>query len=253
VADEKTAATEPAESGNNPNDARPELLRLVEPRVDQIMRDASDFLKTAREFTFHAEVAFDDVIKWEQKVQYGASLDFSARRPDRLHAKYSGDLGERRFWYDGEHVTMFNATNDAFVTTAVPPTIDDALDHVMRKYNLSLPLADLVYSDLYDAVMGNVRTGFYVGLHRVDGVPCHHLAFDQDLIEWQVWIDAGRQTVVRKVVITYKQLPGTPQYTAMLSDWDFAPRLSDRLFVPELPDTAEELEFVPTKESATTR
>ena len=34
----------------------------------------------------------------------------------------------------------------------------------------------------------------------------------------QVWVDAGDQPVPRKIVLTHKQLTGSPQWTAYLSD-----------------------------------
>ena len=58
------------------------------------------------------------------------------------------------------------------------------------------------------------------------------------MIDWQIWIDAGTQMVPRKVVITYKKEPGQPQFTSVLSDWDFSVRLPDRLFVFEAPEGA---------------
>ena len=92
-----------------------------------------------------------------------------------------------------------------------------------------------------------------VGRHGVDGVPCHHLAFSQESIDWQIWIEDGPQPVPRKLVITYKTEPGSPQYVARLSNWDFEPRFSKQYFEFEVPADAGEIEFltletVPEKE-----
>ena len=51
------------------------------------------------------------------------------------------------------------------------------------------------------------------------GKRCHHLAFAQEHVDWQVWIEDGAQPLVRKFVITYKDEPGAPQYTAIFFDW----------------------------------
>lgn len=64
----------------------------------------------------------------------------------------------------------------------------------------------------------NVLFGFSVGVTQVEGVRCHHFAFVEQDIDWQIWIEDGTQWVPRKLVITYKTLPGAPQSTAVLSD-----------------------------------
>jgi hypothetical protein len=217
----------------------------IDAEADRQIRRMSDYLAAAKGFSFHADVVFDDVLQWGQKVQYGATMDVTVRRPDRLAGVYDGDLGSRRFWYDGQTATVFDPVTNAFAVTSVPPTIPEALDYLMANYDLSMPLADVTYPDFYKATMGEVEHGFYLGLHGVAGPPCHHLAFVQEAIDWQVWIQDGREPLLRKVVITYKSLPGAPQYAATLSGWTFRPYLRDRLFTAHVPADAERLDFLP--------
>jgi hypothetical protein len=44
-------------------------------------------------------------------------------------------------------------------------------------------------------------------------------------------------------VITYKNQPSQPQFTAVFSDWDFAPRIDQAVFTPELPPGTEKIPF----------
>jgi hypothetical protein len=82
-----------------------------------------------------------------------------------------------------------------------------------------------------------------VGSSVVDGTRCHHLAFTEKTIDWEVWIEDGTQWVPRKLVITYKTLPGAPQFEAVLSDWDLVTQTPDALFTPALPPGAARIEF----------
>ena len=61
---------------------------------------------TANEFTFRADITFDHVLPSGQKVQYSATEDVAFQRPGGLFIAYSGDLGDRRFGYDGRSVTL---------------------------------------------------------------------------------------------------------------------------------------------------
>ena len=79
------------------------------------------------------------------------------------------------------------------------------------------------------------------GLHQAAGVPCHHLAFSQEDIDWQIWIDAGPQPLPRKIVITYAEEPGAPQYTATIKRWSLDPKFTDELFHFVPPEGATKL------------
>ena len=178
-------------------------LSGIGPRADRILREMSEYLKTAREFTFHADVAYDSVLPSGQKIQYGGAVDVAVRRPDRLRAEYRGDQRKRRAVYDGRKFTVNDLAANVYTVTEVPPEIGAAVDTVFEKYGFSAPLADFVYADVYRALMENARTGFLVGEHSVDGTPCQHLAFSQESIDWQIWIEDGPRPLPRKFLITY--------------------------------------------------
>ncbi len=220
----------------------------IEPQADRILREMSEYLKTAREFTFHAEVAYDVEHSSGQIIQYGGESDVSVRRPDRLYAKFDGDERKRRSFYDGKTFTIYSKGLNLYAVTEVPPKIDDAVDLILDKFGFTVPIADFVYSDPYAILIEKVQSGFLVGTHAVDGMPCHHVAFRQEWVDWQIWISDSPQPVPRKLVITYKDQPGSPQYTAWMSDWNFQPRLSDHAFTFHPPTGASEFEFLPPQQ-----
>ena len=78
-------------------------------------------------------------------------------------------------------------------------------------------------------------------------MPCEHLAFSLENVDWQIWIEAGARPVPRKIVITYKDEENSPQYTAILSNWDFQTKLPDFLFKFAPPDGAKEINVAEIK------
>ncbi len=221
----------------------------IDPRSKKILKKMSDYLKNARGFSFHADISFDEVLPSGLKLQFSATNKISVRRPNRVHAAYNGDLDKRRFWYDGKTVTLLDTEENLYSSFTAPPEIDAAMDFAIERYGLSVPLADLVYSDPYQILIENVRQGFFVGPSTVQGVYCFHLVFVQDTIDWQIWIEVGNRPVPRKAVITYKNQPGSPQYTALLSDWDFTSPLPDSLFKFQPPEGAEQIDILKLEES----
>ena len=96
----------------------------------------------------------------------------------------------------------------------------------------------------YNILMENVNSGFYVGISIVDGVNCHHLAYRDDEVDWQIWIEDGDKPLPKKFVITTKWLTGAPQYTVSVKSWDLSPKLKDDMFTFVPPKDAKKIEFV---------
>ena len=111
-----------------------------------------------------------------------------------------------------------------------------------------MPIADFVYENPYEILIENIDSGYVLGRHAVDGHMCHHLAFRQLAIDWQIWIEDGPRPVPRKLIITYREEPGAPQYTARFLSWDFAPRLSDHYFEFDPPADADQIDFLRTND-----
>lgn len=220
----------------------------VDQRVDTLLRHMSVYLKSASEFSFSTEVNYDRVLESGQKILYGRRAEVSMRRPDRLHVLVNGDLISERLWYDGKTVVLMDLYDLEYVKFDVPPRIDETLDFMAREYGISSPIADVLYSDPYAILTENILTGTYIGRPVVRGVPTHHLAFTQNNIDWQLWIEDGAQPVPRKAVITYKNVASSPQFTVWLSDWNFTPKLADSLFEFLSPDGAHQVEIKPIEQ-----
>jgi hypothetical protein len=216
---------------------------IIDPQVNKLLREMGEYLKNAQQFSFQAEITFDDLLPSGQKIQFGATQDVAVRRPNRAYFEYRGDLGTKRFWYNGDTITLYDPGANLYASEKVPATIDEATDATMKDFGFSPPLADLLSADPYKVLIKKVQFGINVGMSMIDGIRCYHLAFMEQYIDWQIWIEDGKQLVPRKILITYKTIPGAPQFTAVLSDWDFATRLPDGLFTATLPVTAEKIEF----------
>ncbi len=203
----------------------------IEPRADEVMKRMGRLLADTKAFSFEAHILQDEVLLSGQKLQLSQIRKAMVQRPDRIRIVSTGDLDNRRVWYRGRSLALLDQTTNEYAVMDVPANIDDTLDHLVERYGLVVPLADIVVSDPYTSAMRNTRVGFYVGLHHVRGVPCHHLAFRQDTLDWQIWIDAGDKPVPRKLLITFTHFPGQPQWTAELSNWDLEPTINEDDFV----------------------
>ncbi|MFO1429770.1 MAG: DUF2092 domain-containing protein [Candidatus Competibacteraceae bacterium] len=224
--------------------ARKEAPPRIEPQAERILRQMSDFLKAQPRFSFHIDATFE-ALERGRKLQLSAGTQVAVQRPDRLQVTVEGDTLQRQFWYDGTSITLLDVTNHNYATAPIAGDLDTMLNRIQQRYGLDLPAADFVMSDPYKALMEKVTSGFYAGLHSVQGVSCHHLAFSQPDIDWQIWVEDSDKPAPRKLVITYKQIRQMPQYTGLYSQWNFAPDFSATQFTFTPPANAEKIEFLP--------
>lgn len=225
--------------------SRPAASAAIDPQADAALKQMGACLAAARQFSFTADDMMDQVLADGQRVQISINHRFTVRRPNAVVADAQGDLENSRYVYDGKSLAIVDRTENIYTVLDVPNTIDAMLDHVAEKYALTMPLSDLFYSDPYTVARPRMRCASYVGLHQVRGVPCHHLAIRQEGVDWQIWIQANDPPVPRKLVITYKELPGQPQYVAFLNDWNLAADMPEATFTFTPPPGARKTDLTP--------
>jgi hypothetical protein len=220
------------------------------PQPEKILQQACDFLKAAKQFSFKAEVTDDRVYTGGKKLQFAFDLEAYVQRPDKVRINAAGDLENKQFLYNGKTITLYDKSENHYAVLEAPGTIDEAMDKTNKEYGLRISLVDLAESNTYALMTKGVKHALYVGEGVVHGVKCHHLAFDTDDIQWQIWIDAGEKPLIRKLLINQKKLPASPQWTAYFTDWNFSPQLADNLFAFTPPQGATKTKFIPLKEMA---
>ncbi len=216
----------------------------VDAQALKILQKATDYLTSLNQFHLKGNTVMDVVQESGQKLQFSAAVEATVKRPDRLFASRVRDDGStRRFWYDGKTASMHDEREKVYGQIPVPDTIDEMLDYLEEVIENPRPLADLLYSDLSHLAKLPV-SGAYVGESYVGKTACDHLAFRGKSVDWQLWVDRGEKPLIRKVVITYKELPGGPQFAAHLDQWNVAPEISDSLFQFSPPEGAQRIKVV---------
>lgn len=217
---------------------------LIDKRADDLVRQMSDRLARAQSIALEAEEIYDEVPEQSPRRQLTSLRHVAMHRPNRLAGEASGDAVNRAFWYDGKKFAALDKEQNVWAAGEVPPTVDEALDWIFEQTGTVVPLADLVYVDPYARLMGDVQRGVYLGIHEAAGVPCHHLAFEQATVDWQIWIDAGADPLPRKLVISYKTEDEVPQYSVTIRKWNLDAALPDTLFAFEPPAGSTRIDVV---------
>jgi len=220
----------------------------VDPKADAILRKMGETLAGAKQFTFESHDMSDQTSPTGQKIQVAKTVNVAVRRPDKLAATVEGDQESLRYVFNGKQLGIVNAREKCFALQDMPGNLDQMFDALALKYGITAPLSDLLFSDPYKAMTERVRSGEYLGVHDVLGTKCHHLAFRQDGIDWQIWIEDSDKPLPRKVVITHKELPGYPQFMALLGKWNLDAQIPDEAFAFSPPQDSKRVDLQPLDE-----
>jgi len=183
------------------------------------------------------------------KLQFAAAADYAVQRPDQLAVEFHSDLGGKEIWYNGTNVTIYDPPHMVYASTEVPASIDGMMEQLEVAHNLSIPLADLAYSHPCEMFRKGIVFSAYIGVNDVTGEDCDHLAFTKSNVDWQIWLQRTGKHLPRKVVINYRNAPGSPEYVGVLSDWKFPANIPESVFRPDLPKDAKRIDIMKVKET----
>jgi hypothetical protein len=217
----------------------------VDPAAAKLLRASTDFLAAQKRFTVDTRSTIELVLTTGQKLQFGNTVSMAAERPNKLWAKRYGDLVDQVFYYDGKTLTLHNPGEKVYARVDAPDTIEAMLDFARTTLDIVAPAGDFVYRDAYEILMDGVTGGFVVGKGIVEGVRCDHLAFRAAHVDWQIWIQEGKQPLPRKIVITTRDVVNAPQFDVTMTKWNLAPKFDASLFSFKPPAGSRAVGFLP--------
>lgn len=189
------------------------------------------------EFTFDSSI---EVITPEiEKIQYTSSGHAFVERPDKIRVARRGGTGELDLYFDGNTATLYGPGIKTYAQIPNVHSIDQLVDLMEHRYGFAGPGADLLLSNVYQALTADVLTARYLGVGVVGGVICDHVAFRNKETDWQVWVQIGPNAIPRKYVITSKTLAAAPEYTVVVRDWKTGVKINPSTFVFKPPSDAK--------------
>lgn len=210
---------------------------------DQLFRQMSEKLAQAQKFSFKVARKLDAALVEGRNIPESAQIEISVSRPGKFLAKSVSQDTERQFVFDGQNLSVYDATMKLYATVPEPGTIDEVVARIDEKYGFTPPLAEFILSDPYAALGPRIKSKAYKGTETVGGVECHHLSLGGDVADSELWIGVD-DLLPRKLVATFKNREGDPQLQADFSAWNLAAPLDDKFFTFVAPQDAESVEMV---------
>ncbi len=208
----------------------------IDPEATQLLSDTMDYLGGLKKFSVDTSNTLDEVLDTGQKIQFDFNSSVTVQRPNKLHGKRQESQVQQSLIYDGETMTVYNASQNYYASAPMPGTIEAMLNHARLALGFVPPASDLLYRDVFPLLMQNVYSAIVIGEAEIGGVSCIHLAFSRPDVDFQIWIPKTGAPLPCKYVVTDKTTFGQPNTVAVMSNWNIKPKISDALF-----------EFVPPK------
>ena len=229
LAAETTAATQHMESAQQ---ARARLMAMAE------------LLAGLEKFSFSMRADYDVPQQNGQMIEFGERRQVAVQRPNRARIEQQASDGSRDLvLFDGKHITVFDADSSVFAYTPQPEDLDTAIMYLLRDLRMRLPLAPLLMTRFPQELQRHLLAAEFVETTDILGQEADHIAARTDEVDFQVWIATGKRAWPLRIVITYRQLAGYPQFRADLSDWDGAAKFDKLSFVFEPPAKAARIPF----------
>lgn len=179
-----------------------------------------------------------------QKIQFASSGQILLSRPDKLRASRVGGYADIELVFDGKTLNLLGKNLNAYAQVDAAGSVDQLVLRLRNEFGAAIPGADLLLSNSFDELMRNVIDAKHIGRGVVDGIECDHLAFRNEDVDWQLWVEVGDRPIPRKYVITSKAVTSGPQYTLRIKDWKTDVQAPADVFAFKPPADAKKVDFV---------
>ncbi|MCF6310810.1 MAG: DUF2092 domain-containing protein, partial [Verrucomicrobiales bacterium] len=68
-----------------------------------------------------------------------------------------------------------------------------------------------------------------------------------EAVDWQAWVKDGAEPTIKKIVLTFKEEQGRPQFIALFRDWDTATVLPAYVFSLDSSNGLLKIEVLPNE------
>ena len=165
--------------------------------------------------------------------------------PNKLLLRSDGDRGSRDFYFDGSKLSYYSLDKNQYGQIDAAMSLVEMIDTVNKLYGIEFPAADFLYPTFVDDILADSKELVYLGLTKIDGKECFHIAGRGSDKSFQFWISNDAYTLPMKMVLVYTNKEMNPQYEAVLTDWQVNPSLPDAMFTFTVPHKAQRVKLVP--------
>lgn len=196
------------------------------------LMEMAKYVASRDAFSVSLHVAYDAIQDTGQKIEFHERREIAVQRPNhvRVAARAGGGTGDLLL-LDGTNITVSHGASSTYAQAPQPGDLDASVMYYVRDLRMRLPLAPLLLSHFSDELQRRVQSVEYVESTDLLGETAHHIVARGENVDFQVWVSDSDRPLPLRIVLTYRQEPGQPQFRADFRDWDLRPHFGKDSFV----------------------
>lgn len=211
----------------------------------ELLLGMADFMARAPAMSVTMRSGYDAIQADGQRIEFGERRRILMQRPDKIRVEVERSDGERgTVVFDGRWITAYKPAENVYARVEKPGNLDQALVYMVRDLRATLPLARMFTTGFPVDMDKRVTSVAFVEECSLFDVPTDHVAVRSAEVDMQLWIAKGPQPLPRRIVITYKNAPGEPQFRADLYDWSVPAKQDAAAFAFVPPAGAEQIMYL---------
>jgi hypothetical protein len=217
--------------------------RANDTEAKAMLKAMSDYLAAQTTLSFNYDTNLEIVTDDHQKFLLASSGTMDLTRPDKFRGTRHGGFANVEMVFDGKTLSLLGKDANLYTQVDIPGSLDNLVDELRYEYGRPVPGADLLLSNVYEALMEDVVDVKDLGSGVIGGSECDHLAFRNKDVDWQIWIAQGEHPYPCRYVITSKDMDQGPQYSVQISDWKAGADVAADDFAFKAPDGAKKVDL----------
>jgi hypothetical protein len=236
-------AEAPKQAAKQGDPAVPPFQPGLEPRAIDILKASSARLAASQSMSFTAVVSYEGPSLLGPPLIYSTKSQVTLRRPNKLKVITLGDGPPSEFYYDGKVMMAFAPQENLVAVADAPPTIDATLEAAYQGAAIYFPFTDLVVSDPYKDMSGDLTTAFYIGQSEVvAGIKTDMVAFATKDVFAQIWVGM-EDKLPRRLYAVYLNDPARLRHVLELSNWELNGMVPEDAFSSAKASSAGHISF----------
>jgi hypothetical protein len=216
-----------------------------DPAARALLVGMANFMAKAPALSVTMRSGYDAIQEDGQRIEFGERRKIVLQRPDKFRVDVERSDGQRgTLVFDGRWITAYHARENVYARVERAGSVDQALVYMVRDLQATVPLARMFTTFFAQDIDKRTTSITLVEESTLFDVPTTHLAARSADVDLQLWIAKGPQPLPRRVIITYKNAPGQPQFRAELYDWSVAPKVDATTFAFVPPAGAEQIMYL---------
>ena len=217
----------------------------IAPDAKAVLMRMAEHMAGLQRFSFDVRASYDTLQPSKQKIEFNETRRYVIARPDRFRVDVEESDGTRQtLVFDGKYITVVTPSRNVYAQVAKPGTMDDALVFFVRDLHMRVPLALLLVTTAPQELARRTQSVELIEKTQLLGTPSFHVAGRTATVDYQIWISDSDKPLPLRLVLTYRNSPGQPQFRAQFLDWNTNPQLTDTTFVVNPPAGAQKIPFL---------